>query len=51
MKPKDDPVEIIKNLSNKFVPEDSFFTDENGEEIVCFFRNAPKVLDVEDFYD
>jgi hypothetical protein len=51
MKPKDDPVEVIKNLSSKFATEDSGFTDEDGGEMACVFKNAPKIIDVENFYD
>jgi hypothetical protein len=51
MKQQDNQVEVIKNLSSKFVPEDSSFVEEDGKEIICSVKNAPKILDVENFYD
>jgi hypothetical protein len=51
MKEQDNPVEAVKNLSNKFMPEDSAFVEEDGKEIVCAVKNTPKVLEIENFYD
>jgi hypothetical protein len=51
MRPQDNPVEIIKNLSSKFTPEDSTFIDENGEEIICAVKNTQKIVEIENFYD